>query len=538
MERGAKLYTLRIAIVADEYADELTRRIGLREFRFDPEEGFFLNGERIQLKGFNQHADLGPLGMAVNEGAIRRQLDIMREMGANAIRTSHNPPAPELLDACDEMGIFVWDECFDKWDDSAVKGDFVQEEFIARHLRQLVRRDRLHPCVFVWSMGNEIQTARATKFGDVGWWIGPIALGTNRERCAQYRHAIREEDRTRPVGIGSAFGHALTGRGDYLDLDIAGWNYGRVYAKAHELAPQIPVLCSESASAVSEFGFYADDLPTCKTNYAHEVHRIDSYDFNAAPWSDVPDREFVRMELDPYCSGEFVWTGIDYLGEPTPFKDSRSSYFGICDLLGFPKDRYYLYRSYWNTEDFTLHIVPGHWNFSKKIGKKIPVFVYTSAPEAELFVNGKSMGRRRKDPKAGTLDDYYSVLPRYRLMWMEVPYEPGEVKAVAYDAQGRKLGEQVRRTAGVPVKVVLVTLADKDGNFVPDDDRRIHFQVEGCRILAVGNSDPRGYDRFMKTDSHPLKFGRAGVFLEIEPGAKWKLTATAEGCDKAQKAAE
>ena len=556
MRPGAALYTLEVSVAGEGFSDCVSRRIGFRDFRFDPQEGFFLNGRRVQLNGVDLHADLGPLGMAFDRDAMRRQLEIMVDMGANALRTSHNCPAPEVLDICDELGIFVWDECFDKWNATCGRGDEPMEPFVARHLAAWVRRDRLHPSVFCWSIGNEITPGKATPPGQEDWWSAAND-GTSAERCARFRHVVRGEDDTRAVCIGSCFSGQVVKRGDHDMLELTGWNYNGQYKAMHEKRPDRAVLYSESASALSEYGYYAPTLPTNKTDYAKSVFRVDSYDYNAAGWSDIPDREFFRMEKDRYCCGEFVWTGIDYLGEPTPYakhdvpgkaaKDaSRSAYFGICDLCALPKDRYYLYRAHWNREAFTLHIVPAHWTFPDRVGKKMPVFVYTSADEAELFVNGKSMGRRRKDPAAGDLKDYYSVLPRYRLMWMEVPYEAGEVKAVAYGKDGKVLGTEVLRTAGAPAKValapekrygslcvVVVTLADKDGNFIPDDNRRVSFEAEGCEILAVGNSDPRGLDGFKDVKSHPLCFGRAAVYLRLKPGVKATLKASASGVESA-----
>ena len=555
LEDGAKLYSLELRLAGDGFSDALVRRVGLREFRFDADRGFFLNGERVQLNGVDLHSDLGPLGMAFDVDAARRQLAVMRDMGANAIRMSHNPPAPQVLDLCDEMGLFVWDEAFDKWNATCGRGDIPLEEFVPRQLVKLVRRDRNHPSVFVWSIGNEISPGKATPPGQEDW-AGPIALGTTAERCASFRRVVLEEDDTRPVAIGSCFPVASE-RGDYTALDLVGWNYREMYVGSHAKLPGQPVLYSESASALSEFGFYADTPPTNKTDFAFRTENVDSYDLNAAPWSDIPDREFARMERDTFCAGEFVWTGIDYLGEPTPYQPSaekqygylprsRSSYFGICDLCALPKDRFYLYRSHWNRKDFTLHLVPGHWNFPKKAGQNVPVFVYTSADEAELFVNGRSLGRRKKDPTAGVVDDnpanYYSVMPRYRLMWNDVPYAPGEVKAVAYGKDGRVYGEKVLRTAGAPTQIVLtpeprygnlcvvvVTLADRDGTFVPNDSRRISFAAEGCEIAAVGNSDPRSFESFKDVSGHSLAFGRAAVYLRLKPGRPAKLTATAGG---------
>ena len=552
MVDGAALYTLELTASGEGFSDTLVRRIGFREAKFDPKRGFFLNGERVPLKGVDLHSDLGPLGMAFDVDAMRRQLSVMREMGANALRTSHNCPAPEVLDLCDEMGFFVWNECFDKWNITAGRtANDPLEDFIPPILAAWVRRDRTHPSVFCWSIGNEITPGDATPPGQENWWT-KANDGTSAERCARFRHVVREEDETRPVGIGSCFPSAGL-RGDYEALDLSGWNYRGMYEEIHAKYPRQPLVYSESASALSEFGYYADRLPTNKTDFAVRDLRVDSYDYNAAGWSDIPDREFYRMDRDQYCAGEFVWTGIDYLGEPTPYNKwgtvtkqnakacSRSSYFGICDLCALPKDRYYLYRAHWNPEAFTLHLVPDHWNFPQKAGKTLPVFVYTSADEAELFVNGKSQGRRKKDKSAGNLDEYYSVLPRYRLMWNEVPYEPGEVKVVAYGRDGAVLGEQSIRTAGEPVKVVLspervygslcvvkVSLADKDGNVVPNDNRRISFAIEGGEILAVGNSDPRGLDSFKDVSGHPLRFGRAAVYVRLAEGPV-TLKASAEG---------
>jgi len=438
----------------------------------------------------------------------------------------------------------VWDECFDKWQETCGRGDEPLEEFVSRQLAKFVRRDRNHPCVFAWSIGNEISIGKVMPPGQESWANG-LATGTSVERCARFRHVVRAEDDTRPVGIGSCFPKAGE-RGDYDALDITGWNYNGMYDKMRAHAPDKPLLYTESASALSEWGYYADNLPTNKTDFAVSAKRVDSYDFNSARWSDIPDREFFRMTRDPFVGGEFVWTGIDYLGEPTPYNDSRSSYFGICDLCAFPKDRFYLYRAHWNRDAFTLYLVPCHWNFPSKKGKAVPVFAYTSADEAELFLNGKSLGRRRKDPNAGSLDDYYSILPRYRLMWKDVPYEPGELKIVAYGKDGKACGTQVIRTAGAAARVALepervygrlcvvkVTLADAAGNFVPNDDRRISFSAEGCEILAVGNSDPRGMDSFKDVSSHPLKFGRAGVYLRVKPGVPARLTARADGLESA-----
>ena len=393
------LYHAQVAVAAKKFADTETVRFGIRSFSFPPDDGFHLNGRRVQLKGVDLHSDLGPLGMAFNRSAMRRQFEIMKDMGFNALRTSHNCAAPDLLALCDEMGIFVWNECFDKWEGtSGRRPDQNLEEYVTRNLRQFALRDRNHPSVFVWSIGNEIPPAKPGN---------PKDPGMTRARCALFRSVIREYDLTRPVGNGNCFGNAI-GQGIFEDLDITGWNYGGQYAAIKTKYPDKPVLYSESASALSSYGYYAIPQAQNKTDYAVDDLEVSSYDRNAAPWSDIPDLEFARMARDRYCGGEFVWTGIDYLGEPTPYMHyfeqmrkypqeqmARSSYFGIVDLCGIPKDRFYLYRSLWNTDRVTVHILP-HWNWAGREGQNIPVYVYTSGDSAELFLNGKSLGRRAK----------------------------------------------------------------------------------------------------------------------------------------------
>ena len=558
MEDGAKLYTTVISVASEDgrAKDSVSFRTGIRDFRFDAERGFFLNGEHVRLKGVCLHSDLGVLGMAFNASAMRRQLRLMKDMGVNAIRPAHNPPAPELLDLCDEMGLFVWDECFDKWNETCGRGDAPLEEFVEANLRDFVRRDRNHPCVFVWSIGNEIPSGGGYAPGQDAWDIPP-ALGTTAERSARFRAAVIAEDGEggRPVGIASCFTEAV-GRGDYAPLDITGWNYGAQYRIMKREYPAKPVIYTESASAFSVYGEYADRLPTNRTDYMRKEITIDSYDRNSASWSDIPDIEFLRMEQDGYVAGEFVWTGIDYLGEPSPYikEKSRSSYFGIFDLLGFPKDRAYLYRAHWNGKDFTLHIVPDHWTFPTRVGRKLPVYVYTSADEAELFVNGVSQGRRRKDPTATSKGKgaYYKGMGRYRLMWDDVVYQPGEVTCVAYAKDGSVLGRETLRTAGAAASVVLtpesatlpddpaelvfvkVTLADAKGTPVPSDNRRIGFAIEGPgEIVSVGNGNPRGTDSFKMTASHPLHNGRAGLVVRRTGKGTVRLTATAEGLSPA-----
>jgi len=355
---------------------------GIRTFRFDADDGFFLNGRRVQLYGVNNHHDQGPLGAAFYKRAGERQLEILKDMGINALRTSHNPPAAEILDLCDRMGILVWDECFDKWDDKAdrIDGQPPLIENGERQLRNLILRDRNHPSVVVWSIGNEIPEGGKD--------------GLNADRVSHFIDFCNQLDPMRPAGLG----HHIPGTADsdtLASLDVCGYNYMRRYANFRVKFPNIPIVYSESASALSERGFYDPDLAVDKVDYSANT-RISSYDMNAAAWSDIPDREFRLMEEDSFVAGEFVWTGFDYLGEPTPYsQEARSSYFGIVDLCGIPKDRFYLYRSYWRPDTTTIHLLP-HWNWQGREGDKIPVFLYTNGDSAELFLNGKSLGKRVK----------------------------------------------------------------------------------------------------------------------------------------------
>lgn len=377
-----QLYQLQTQVVANsKTVDSCETSFGIREFEFTADDGFHLNGRRVQLQGVNLHHDLGPLGAAFYPRAMERQLEIMQDMGVNALRTSHNAPAPEVLEMCDRMGILVWDECFDKWDRTAdrVEGQPSHQEHAQRHLSSLVLRDRNHPSVITWSVGNEIPDDRE---------------GVTPERVAMMAELVRQYDPTRPVTIGSCFPNHVD-KDMHDSLDIVGWNYQHRYDNHRDQDPQQPILYSESASALSTRGYFEAVLPLYKTDY-RSSRQLDSYDMHAAPWADIPDVEFDLMRRDAFVAGEFVWTGFDYLGEPTPFsRQARSSYFGIVDLCGIPKDRYWLYRSYWNPQATTVHLLP-HWNWQGHEGQPLPVFVYTNGDSAELFLNGKSLGRRTK----------------------------------------------------------------------------------------------------------------------------------------------
>lgn len=390
-----KLY--RVTVRVDQ--DELSVPFGIRKIGWTADDGFHLNGRRVQLHGVNLHHDQGILGSAAHPAAIERQLRIMKEMGVNAIRTSHNPPSREFLDLCDRLGFIVWDELFDKWDGTS---DLLDQQFFndytKRQVRRFVERDRNHPCVCVWSIGNEI------------WDIEQnIKGGSNPnldapERVKHVAECFRQFDRTRPVGLG-CFVEGSCGPESHVrdSLDVTGWNYGAKYREARERYPQMPLLYTESASAVSSRGFYQLPHPICKESYDSENLQVDGYDWvSASGPRDIPDVDFDRMETDRYVAGEFVWTGFDYIGEPTPFdRQARSSYFGIVDLCGIPKDRFFLYRSYWAPEKTTVHILP-HWNWEGR-QEIVPVYVYTNGDSAELFLNGKSLGFRKKakeTPKA------------------------------------------------------------------------------------------------------------------------------------------
>jgi beta-galactosidase len=540
--KNPELYRAEIIVSVDgQQVDSETVNFGIRSFRFTADDGFHLNGRRVQLYGVNLHHDQGPLGAAFNKRAMERQLEIMQEMGVNALRTSHNPPAPEVLDLCDRMGIIVWDEAFDKWEGTA--GHVTEEpldKFGERQIRNFVMRDRNHPSVIVWSIGNEVWT------GDQGW-------GKTAERVSFMRDFMLKYDPTRPVAIGND--NPADGDNNVLDaLDVVGYNYMRRYGRFRETHPDVPLIYSESASTVSTRGYYDFPLPESKTQYSQEAGKVNSYDYNAMWWSDVADRDFYLMEKDVFVAGEFVWTGFDYLGEPSPFlHEARSSYFGIVDLCGIPKDRYYLYRSHWRPEVITAHILP-HWNWPNRIGKTVPVFVYTNGDSAELFLNGRSLGKRTKlnFVPDGLKGEYYAVLDRYRLRWMDVAYEPGELRAVIYK-DGAVICEAVRKTAGDPVELVLtpdrkeitadgydlsyvlVEAMDSEGNLCPLTNDLVTFKLDGpAKIAGIGSGNPLSMEPF-QAPQHSLFYGKAMLILRSIKGKSGtvNITASAEGYDTA-----
>lgn len=486
--------------------DEVTTRFGIRSIEIIPDKGFFLNGKLTKFKGVCNHHDLGPLGGIVNEAGIRRQIRILKDMGCNAIRTSHHMPAPELVAACDEMGMMVMAESFDEWKASKVQNGYhkVFDEWVEKDLANLVRHFRNNPSVVMWCIGNEVPDQ----------WNGnrgPKLSRMLQDICHRY-------DPTRPVTQGMDAPDAVVNNNMAATMDVAGFNYRpHKYAENYKKLPQCIILGSETASTVSSRGVYKFPVER-RSMQKYPDHQSSSYDVEHCGWSNLPEDDWVWHEEKPWCIGEFVWTGFDYLGEPTPYYTdwpSHSSLFGIIDLAGLPKDRYYLYRSHWNPEAETLHILP-HWNWAGREGEVTPVFVYTNYPEAELFINGKSQGRRTKDLSVNVENSADSASTadlkrqsRYRLMWMDTRYEPGTLKVVAYDKQGKPVCEKELHTAGAPHHIELVAdrtqlkadeedlafvtvkVVDKDGNLCPLAENEIRFKVKGAgsyRAGANGNS--------------------------------------------------
>lgn len=489
----------------DQLKDLYTTPFGIRSIEIIPDKGFFLNGEKTVFKGVCNHHDLGPLGAAVNDAAIRRQIRILKDMGCNAIRTSHNMPAPELVKACDEMGMMVMVESFDEWDKAKCKNGYnlYFEEWAEKDMVNLLHNFRNNPSVVMWCIGNEVPNQ---------WVEGDCKI-------AKYLQDIcHREDPTRPVTQGMDAPDAVVNNNFAAVMDVAGFNYRPFrYQVNYKKLPQQIILGSETASTVSSRGVYKFPVER-KAMAVYDDNQSSSYDVEHCGWSNLPEDDFIQHEDLPYCIGEFVWTGFDYLGEPTPYYTnwpSHSSLFGIIDLAGIPKDRYYLYRSHWNKGAKTLHILP-HWTWPGREGEVTPVFVYTNYPSAELFINGKSQGKRTKDLSIGIDSSYtetaqksFERQKRYRLMWMDTKYEPGTVKVVAYDKDGNAVAEEEVHTAGKPHHIELsadrslitadgkdlsfinVRVVDKNGNLCPDDTRQVKFKVRGTgsyRAAANGNS--------------------------------------------------
>jgi len=559
-----ELYTWVTSLVSGgKEIQRVQTRFGFRNFQWTADDGFHLNGRRVQLQGVNLHHDQGPLGSAFFPRAMERQLEIMKEMGVNALRTSHNACAPEVLDLCDEMGIIVFNELFDKYGPTAgvecSTAEYVNN-YAGPEVKNFVLRDRNHPSVFLWSIGNEISALLADSDGQAAEHV---------EKMVDY---FTQYDTTRPTTMGCHIPSVSTGGKHILDpLETTGWNYARRYMTTRKAYPQMPLIYSETASAFGTRGAYKPDLPENKVDYGTDGN-LTAYMLTAAPWSDIPEIEWEYLRIDTFMAGEFVWTGFDYLGEPTPYTTdrwgvqtadghvARSSYFGIVDLAGLPKDSYYNYRSIWKKEEHTIHLAP-HWNWEEHKGKPVPVFLYTDGDEAELFLNGKSLGRKSKtDPDqveisrkirsnpayvVGDFDwdkgllppdaPYYEIVDAYRLRWPDVPYEPGTLRAVVYK-NGEQIGETTVQTAGMPAALrltpdrtrmqangtdlcyVTVEMVDAEGVVCPLAMDTLTFKAEGAaRLIGVANGDAMCHDRFTD-DQHPLFFGKAVAVLRSIPG--------------------
>ncbi|MBT3290701.1 MAG: glycoside hydrolase family 2 protein, partial [Victivallales bacterium] len=432
-----QLYVARSVVKVDgAVVDCVDTPFGIRSLRFCAKTGFYLNGVRTRLDGVCMHHDLGPLGSAINRAALKRQLDILKDMRCNSIRTSHNPPAPELLELADEMGILILDEAFDEWRLRKCENGYhtLFQEWAEKDLRALIRRDRNHPSVIMWSLGNEIPEQHDAENGN--------------QVCTFLHDIAHDEDPTRPTTCGFNNTEQAIRNGLADTVDVPGWNYKPYwYARYHGENPDMPMYGSETSSCISSRGEYYFPVEEEK-DPIRETLQVNSYDLSSPGWAGCPDVEFRGVDENPWIMGEYVWTGFDYLGEPTPYGTqwpSRSSYFGIVDLCGIPKDRFYLYQSRW-ADQGTLHLLP-HWTWPGGEGECTPVHCYSSWDTVELFVNGVSQGKRTKHIK--------HLLGKYRLVWSGVTYAPGELKAVAYDGKGNAVRETTVRTAGAPAAIRL-----------------------------------------------------------------------------------
>jgi beta-galactosidase len=502
--------------------DRCETPFGIRTIEFTATNGFLLNGRRVPLNGVCDHHDLGALGAAINIRALERQVEILKAMGCNAIRTSHNPPAPELLDVCDRLGMLVMDESFDCWESGKTRNDYhlIFDAWHERDWRAELRRDRNHPSIILWSIGNEVgEQGRPAKF-----WI-----------AAELTSIAHQEDPTRPTT--SANSDLRAGYNGFLtNEDVFGYNYKPTeYGRVHETNSATPLFGSETASCISSRGEYFFPVTTNKSGGMSNF-QMSSYDLYAPRWATPPDWEFIGQDKYPFVAGEFVWTGFDYLGEPTPYggrnDPSRSSYFGIIDLAGFPKDRFYLYQARWRPDLPMAHILP-HWNWPDRTNQVTPVHVYTSGDSAELFLNGKSLGMKTKGPF------------EYRLHWDDVVYQPGTLKVVAYK-NGKKWATDVMKTAGPAAKLTLqadraqiaadgrdlsyitVTVADKNGLLVPRSKNHIKFEISGPgEIVATDNGDATSFESFQSPE-HSAYNGLALVIVRAKAGQTGTITLKAE----------
>ncbi len=524
--------------------DRYETRFGIRSLRFDPDTGIHVNGERIYVKGVNQHHDLGALGAAFNVRAAERQLEILREMGCNAVRTAHNPPAPELLELTDRMGFLLVDEIFDVWERRKTPLDFhlIFADWHEQDLRALIRRDRNHPSVIMWSFGNE---------------VGEQYTGEEGAAMAQRLHdVVKEEDPTRPTTTAINWAKPnmpLPEVADVISLNyqgegirdapaysgLRGIRTFPLYPAFHEAFPDKVILSSENAAALSSRGTYLFPVfegvsaPVKDESGGDPKEQyVSAYELYTADFGSSADKVFASLDKHPYVAGGFVWSGWDYLGEPTPYYSARSSYFGIIDLAGFKKDRFYLYQSHWRPDLPMAHILP-HWTWPQRVGQVTPVHVFTSGDEAELFLNGKSLGKKTK----GRYE--------YRLRWDDVTYQPGELKVVAYK-EGKEWATDVMRTAGPPAQLlakadrstiaadgqdlsfITVTIVDKDDILVPRAENRVRFSIDGPgEIVATDNGDPTSFESFRSRERNAFN-GLCLVIVRAKPDRTGAITLKAE----------
>jgi beta-galactosidase len=529
-------------------ADRYETNFGFRTLDFTARNGFLLNGRRVEIQGVCNHHDLGALGAAFNTRAAARQLEILKEMGCNAIRTSHNPPAPELADLCDKMGFLIMIEAFDTWRIGKKPKDYnlIFDAWHTEDLKAMVRRDRNHPSVFMWSIGNEVP--------DQGHPYLATAL----------RSIVKSEDNTRPVTAGCDNGDSGT-NGFQKTLDVFGINYHLSdYKRFYDLKDNsnLGLISTESASTVSSRGEYFFPIIQGDLNNnlpGKGIFQVTSYDVAYPAWASTADQQWTILDKFPGAMGEFVWTGFDYLGEPTPYSGdmtglrpdsegyqetikmlekqgvkevpSRSSYFGIMDLAGFKKDRFYLYQSRWKSETPMAHILP-HWNWPERKGLVTPVHVYTSGDEAELFLNGKSLGKKKK----GEFE--------YRIKWDDVVYQPGELKVIAYK-NGIKWAEDAVKTTdkasrlnltadrpvvhadGSDLVFITVRIEDKNNLLLPRSSNQLSFSIEGPgRIVATDNGDATSHELFQAKSKRAYN-GMCLVIVAADKGAAGSLTVKA-----------
>ena len=508
--------------------DQTQQKVGIRTVRVAQYDGFQLNGVSRKIKGVCLHHDLGPIGAAVNKAALIRQIRTMKDMGCDAIRTAHNMPSTWQMEVCDSMGMMAMAESFDMWIYPKCKNGYALnfKDWADKDIENLVLNHRNHPSIVMWSIGNEIPEQWSEEGRNISKHL--------QDLCHKF-------DPTRPVTQGMDRAEDALKSGFAQVMDVPGFNY-RVHKYDNNIK-QLPkgfLLGSETASTVSSRGVYKFPVEASDSK-TYTDGQCSSYDVEYCPWSNLPDDDWRMQDDRDYTIGEFVWTGYDYLGEPSPYDEywpSRSSYFGICDLAGLPKDRYYLYRSHWRKDDATLHVLP-HWTFPGREGETTPVYCYTSWPSAELFVNGKSQGRIVKNPN--------TRLDRYRLRWNNVKYEPGEIKVVAYDYDGTAKGEKIIRTAGAPARIVLkadrnsisskgedlsfvtVSVVDKNGTPCPTATNNMKFNVSGAgKFRAACNGDATSLVAFNSTEM-PLFSGELVVVVEGLRHGTAMLSVSADG---------